>query len=66
MNLLRPVSKRGAAREYTWFRYRAAGTLYMVQKLIYYTINLGGQNTVKNGQKRSRTDENILSLVAAP
>ena len=31
--------------------YRAAGTLYMVQKLLYYTINLGGENTVENGQK---------------
>ena len=29
----------------------AAGTLYTVQKLLYYTINIGGQNTVKNGQK---------------
>ena len=41
-------------------------TLYMVQKLLYCTINLVGWNKVKNGQKRSITDENDLSLVAAP
>ena len=46
--------------------FHAAGTLYMVQKLLCYTINLGGRNTIQNGQKRLRTDENNLSLVAAP
>ena len=39
---------------YVWsigFGYCAAGTLYMDQKLIYYTINLGGWNMVENGRK---------------
>ena len=34
-----------------FFVYCAAGTLYMVQKLLYYTISIGGRNTVEKGRK---------------
>ena len=31
--------------------HRASGTLYVVQKLLYYTFNLRGQNTIENGRQ---------------
>ena len=46
--------------------YRAEGTLYMVQKLIYVLSISEGEIWSRTDKKRSRTDENYLSVVAAP
>ena len=46
--------------------YCAAGTIYLVQKVLYELSILEGEIRSRTDEKRPRTDENDLSLVAAP
>ena len=46
--------------------YRSAGTLILVQKVLYILSILEDEILPRRDKKRSRTDENDISLVAAP
>ena len=48
------------------FQYCAAGILYMVQNFFTILSILEGEIPSRRDEKRSKTEENDLSLVAAP